>query len=203
MAFLIASQIALWIAVAVLGLLCIALARQVGVLHERIAPAGALMISQPALAIGKAAPRFSLTALSGAAVEIGGARAGRAQLVFFLAPDCPVCKALLPSLRSAAKAERSWLDIVLASDGEVEAHAAFVKSSRLESFDYVLSEALGRAFGVAKLPYAALIDPGGLIASMGLINTREHLESLFEAKERGVASLQDFLAARDFEKTPA
>ena len=26
------------------------------------------------------------------------------------------------------------------------------------------------------------------------MNTREHLESLFEAKERGVASIQDWLA---------
>ena len=31
------------------------------------------------------------------------------------------------------------------------------------------------------------------IASLGLINNREHLESLFEAKERGVASIQQFL----------
>jgi hypothetical protein len=35
------SQILLWTAVIVEGLLIAALARQVGVLHERIAPAGA------------------------------------------------------------------------------------------------------------------------------------------------------------------
>ena len=35
------------------------------------------------------------------------------------------------------------------------------------------------------------------IASLGLVNSREHLESLFEAKERGVASMQDFLARRN------
>ncbi|MGD9801621.1 MAG: methylamine dehydrogenase accessory protein MauD, partial [Parvularculaceae bacterium] len=29
-----------------------------------------------------------------------------------------------------------------------------------------------------------------------LVNSREHLESLFEAKERGVASLQEFAARR-------
>ena len=54
----------------------------------------------------------------------------------------------------------------------------------------------GRAFGVAKLPYAVLLDENGKVASLGLINSREHLESLFEAKERGVASIQDFLARR-------
>jgi len=44
------------------------------------------------------------------------------------------------------------------------------------------------------LTFAVLIDQQGNIASMGLVNSREHLESLFEAKERGVASLQDYLA---------
>ena len=28
---------------------------------------------------------------------------------------------------------------------------------------------------------------------MGIINSREHLESMFEAKERGVASIQEYV----------
>jgi hypothetical protein len=60
----------------------------------------------------------------------------------------------------------------------------------------LMGSALGRAFGVAKLPYAVLLDEEGRVASLGLINSREHLESLFEAKERGVASIQEFLARR-------
>ena len=44
MSFVIASQIALWAAILVLAVVCIALARQVGVLHQRIAPAGALAL---------------------------------------------------------------------------------------------------------------------------------------------------------------
>jgi len=60
----------------------------------------------------------------------------------------------------------------------------------------VLSEPLGRALGVSKLPYAVLLDEQGRIASLGLVNNREHLESLFEAKERGVASIQQYLAQR-------
>ena len=40
---------------------------------------------------------------------------------------------------------------------------------------------------------AVLIDESGQIASMGIINSREHLESLFEAKERKVASIQDYM----------
>jgi methylamine dehydrogenase accessory protein MauD len=48
-------------------------------------------------------------------------------------------------------------------------------------------------YGVAKLPYAVPIDEEGIVAAQGLVNTREHLESLFEAQRHGVASIQDYL----------
>ena len=191
MSFLIASQIALWIGLLVLGVVCMALARQIGVLHQRIAPAGALSLRQP-LKIGDPTPEMTLTALDGSTVQIGG-RAGRAQLLLFLSPDCKICEALLPAVRSAQGAERQWLDIVLASDGESYAHAEFVREKHLSKFPYVVSEHLGRSYGVAKLPYAVLIDEAGKLSSTGLVNTREHLESLFVAKETGVSSIQQFL----------
>jgi methylamine dehydrogenase accessory protein MauD len=53
---------------------------------------------------------------------------------------------------------------------------------------------LGRSYGVAKLPYAVLIDEDGKLSSTGLVNTREHLESLFVAKETGVSNIQQFLS---------
>jgi len=199
--FLIASQIALWVALLALGVVCMALARQIGVLHQRIAPAGALALRQP-LKLGEPVPEMSLTALDGAAVRIGGARGGRSQLVLFVSPDCAICDSLLPAVRSAQGAERAWLDIVLASDGDAERQLQFVKDKGLGRFPYVLSEQLGRSFGVAKLPYAVLIDEAGKLSATGLVNTREHLESLFVAKEHGVASIQQFLGQRDAQRAP-
>ena len=86
---------------------------------------------------------------------------------------------------------------MLASDGEPGQHARFVKDKGLSRFPYVLSEHLGRSFGVSKLPYAVLIDETGKLSATGLINTREHLESLFVAKESGVANIQQFLRSSD------
>ncbi len=196
MSFVIASQVALWVAILVLGIVCIALARQVGVLHQRIAPAGALSLRQP-LKLGETTPEMTLIGLDGASVKIGGERAGRSQLLLFISPDCAVCETLLPAVRSAQGAERAWLDIVLASDGEADKHAQFVRDKGLGKFPYVVSENLGRSFGVAKLPYAVLIDEAGRLTATGLVNTREHLESLFIAKERGVSSIQQFLRSSD------
>lgn len=196
MSFVIASQVALWLAVLVLGVICIALARQIGVLHQRIAPAGALSLRQP-LKLGEPTPEMTLNGLDGSAVRIGGVRGGRSQLVLFISPDCTVCEALLPAVRSAQGAERSWLDIVLASDGESAQHGEFVRDKGLGKFPYVISEHLGRTFGVAKLPYAVLIDETGKLSATGLVNTREHLESLFVAKEKGVGNIQQFLRSSD------
>ncbi len=191
---LLVSNIILWFVVILLALLVLALSRQIGVLYERVAPAGALAVNQQ-LKVGDKAPEIGATDLAGKTVTIGRRQDGeRSQLVFFLAPSCPICKTLLPILHSAGKNERGWLQIVLASDGEtIEAHQKFVDTFKLGEFPYVLSELLGRSYGVSKLPYAVLIDENGLIASMGIINSREHLESLFEAKERAVGSVQEYL----------
>lgn len=190
------SEVLLWFAVTVLGVLVLALARQVGLLHERIAPAGALTLHQT-VKPGDVPQQAAYPALDGTELLVGGKRGTRSQLLFFTSPHCPICKGLFPILRSAARSERDWVDIVLASDGEPAELQAMMKNNQLEEFPLIVSEALGRRFGVSKLPYALLFEETGVIAAMGLINSREHLESLFEAKERGVASLQQFLNLRE------
>jgi methylamine dehydrogenase accessory protein MauD len=190
---LLVSNAILWVVVVVLAGVVVALVRQIGVLYERVAPAGALMLGRGP-SVGETAPVVAAEDLSGATREIGGvSAAGRSTLLFFLSPTCPVCKGLLPALRSIARGERAWLDVVLASDGPRAEHEAFVRAQRLEDFPYLLSAALGVTYQVGKLPYAALVDAAGIVRAKGLVNSREHLESLFEAKERGVASLQDHL----------
>lgn len=193
---LLVSTVALWIMVIVLAAVVVALTRQIGVLYERVAPAGALTIGRGPV-VGEAAPVVPVDDLGGRSHMLGAARSdGRSTLLFFLSPTCPVCKTLLPVLRSAARSEGAWLDVVLASDGPRAEHEAFVGAERLGDFPYVLSPMLGLTWHVEKLPFAALIDAGGIVRAKGLVNTREHLESLFEAKERGVASIQDWAASR-------
>jgi methylamine dehydrogenase accessory protein MauD len=57
----------------------------------------------------------------------------------------------------------------------------------------VLSTSLGVTYQVSKLPYAVLLDERGIVRAKGLVNSREQLESLFTAKDLGVASIQDFV----------
>jgi thiol-disulfide isomerase/thioredoxin len=166
---LIISQIALWVLLLVMAGIQLALFRQIGVIHERIAPMGALTLDKGPKE-GESSPLFDLLDIRKRRVKIGGANpSGKSALVFFLSPTCPVCKKMIPILKSAARTESGRLEIVLASDE------------------------LGMTFRVGKLPYAVLIDESGVVRAKGLINTREHLESLIHAKEMGVASIQEYL----------
>jgi methylamine dehydrogenase accessory protein MauD len=198
---IVASIVLLWIAVIALVLALLGLSRQVGVLLERIAPAGALMTGK-GLRPGEAAPELNLTSLGGDPVHVGGARTGqRSMLVFFLSPTCPMCDAVVPAVKSLARSERGWLDVVLASDGDDADHEGYVRRKKLQELPYVVSRELGLRFRVGQLPHAVLIDESGKVAAAGLINTREHLDSLLEAKQRGVASLQQYIELQSQRKT--
>lgn len=114
--------------------------RQVGILYERIMPAGALMIDKGP-AVGSIAPVFELADIRGAPVKVGGIDAsGKATLLFFLSPTCPVCKKLLPLLPSLQASEATPVNIVLASDGERDEHARFARKHDLGRFPYLLSQ---------------------------------------------------------------
>jgi methylamine dehydrogenase accessory protein MauD len=190
---LLISNALLWVAVLVLGALVFALVRQIGVLYERVAPAGALVLGGGPK-VGEAAPRFALDDLFGRSVSLGGEDPEQRQtLLLFVSPTCPVCKTLLPVAKALAARERG-ARLVFASDGQAEDHAAFARKHGLDAYPYLVSTELGLAHQVGKLPHAVLWDAQGIVRAKGLVNSREHLESLFEAMDRGVASIQEYVA---------
>jgi methylamine dehydrogenase accessory protein MauD len=188
------SNIVLW--VVVLGLLAVVLAltRQLGVLHERITPVGALMLNK-GLTVGEQAPEMDVVDLDGTHRKVGTRSTdGKSTLLLFVSPTCPVCKSLLPVVKSSGKDERDWLNVILASDGNPDEHREFARANGLGGVPYVVSAPLGMTYQVSRLPFAALLDETGVLRARGLVNSREHLESLFEAKRLGVASLQEYFA---------
>lgn len=184
---LIASNIILWVFVLVLMAVVLALVRQVGVLYERIAPAGAVK-SENGLKIGEEVPVFEMKTLQGRPVRLGGGRGnGKSMLLFFLSPGCPVCKTLLPTLQTIRAREANWLEIVLAGDGEKEAHRTWLKAQEMESWPYVLSPQLGMTMQVAQLPFAALVDEKGILRARNPVNNRKQIENMVGAQNNEMA----------------
>jgi methylamine dehydrogenase accessory protein MauD len=191
MSLLVASQIMLWIVIAGLAVVVVALARQVGVLHERIAPVGALKIdSGPA--VGEKAPVLTLPTIGGVVAHIGHMlEEGRTQLLLFVSPDCPICKRIIPLVKGFARDEH--LRVLYIGDGRAEDQRRLIERFGLDARAFVNSPEVGMRFGVGKLPYAVLIDDGGVVVASGLVNSREHLESLVVAQQMRLPSVQAYL----------
>lgn len=197
MELLIASSVLLWLVVIGLSLLVLGLARQVGLLHERSAPLGA-MVADKGPEVGDRAPEFELQDFFGRPIKVGGVRESRQDtLLLFVSPTCPMCNKLLPTARSMAKSEH--LDVIVISDGAHEEHERFLKNHHLGDLPYVVTAEVGMRYRVGRVPHAVLIDADGVIRSKGLVNTREHLESLVEAKALNHPSIQDYLRAQSSE----
>ncbi|WAJ38341.1 methylamine dehydrogenase accessory protein MauD [Pseudomonas sp. GOM7] len=188
---LIVSNILLWCLLIALSFAVMGLVRQIGVLHGRLAPAGALMVDK-GVAVNEPAPQVTAADRSGRPVNFGYA-GEKAQLLFFLSPTCPICKSLLPAIKSIAKEQAHRLDVVYVSDGDMDAQKALIAEHRLEDATYVVGPEVGMTYQIGKLPYAALIDNTGVLRAKGLVNSREHLDSLFETEHLGSATLQQYL----------
>lgn len=188
------SLVLLWGAVILLSFAVLALARQVGVLHERIAPVGALALGQGPQP-GEAAPKLSAPNLDGKQKMIGGVNLlGRSTMLFFVAPSCPICKKLIPTALGFAEVE--GIDLLFVGDGDQQQHLSMAERHGIDLDRFVNSSEVGQAYRVGKLPYAVLTDPRGTIVSQGLVNTREHLESLVVVGETGFDTIQNYLHAK-------
>ena len=131
--------------------------------------------------------------MDGAPLTIGKALAkGRMQLLLFVSPHCPLCKDLIPIAKNFARTEK--LDIVFVGDDDAAEQHAMIARLDMAGLPFVNGPIVGRTFHVDRLPHAVLIGDTGTVLSKGLVNSREHLESLVTAHEMGVVSVQDYLA---------
>lgn len=191
MTALIVGQVLSWLVIIALVVALLALARQVGVLHMRVAPAGALQTSGGP-AVGGKAPAVPAQTLDGKDVIVGGpAKNVPLRLLMFVSATCPLCKGLIPAARSFAKDER--VELTFVGDDDAQVQRGLIAAQGLESYRFINGPEVGQAFEVGKLPYAVLLDADGTILSKGLVNSREHLESLVVAHEMGIATVQDYI----------
>jgi methylamine dehydrogenase accessory protein MauD len=190
---LIIAQILSWVFLLALGVGLLAVARQVGVLHIRVAPAGALATSGGP-AVGDTIVKIDARSIDGAAVTIGGHAHGTPlRLLMFVSAQCPLCKNIIPMAKSFARDERVTLTFV--GDDDVTTQRAMIAQHGLDGYAFVNGPDVGQAYGVAKLPFAVLLDAEGTILSKGLVNSREHLESLIVAHEMGIRTVQDYIGS--------
>ena len=108
MTALVISNVVLWVVVLALLAVVLALTRQLGVLHERITPVGALMLNK-GLTVGEQAPTVDVVDLGGSTLKVGAPRAdGKSTLLLFTSRRLVLCGEILaasPVVKSSGKDE--------------------------------------------------------------------------------------------------
>jgi hypothetical protein len=162
-----AAFVVQWILVAVLAIVVVSLARQIGVLQLRLAPLGALEINGEGPPLGEAPEARQVRTPDGSSRVIGGP--GRSRLVAFVSDTCPICEQVAPSLPAAADA--SGLELQVVSDPELET-----------------------AYGVPGVPFVVVLDEVGVVRSKGTVNSLEQVEGLVDTARRRTMQAEELRA---------
>ena len=176
-----ASYVVLWALVIALSVLLLALARQVGVLHLRLGPRGALEVDDEGPPLGEGPAAIDKITIDGQDVTIGGP--GDPQLLFFVSPGCPVCRQVLPSLSPAARAAR-MTPIAIVDVEETAAREAYGHTS--PGVPVVAAPELAEIYAVPGTPYAVILDAIGVVRAKGTVNNLEQIEGLVDTARRRV-----------------
>ncbi len=152
-----AAFVAQWVLLLVLCVVVVALARQVGTLHLRMGPRGALEIDTEGPALGEILPPVDALDADGAPLVLGGA--GKRRLVLFSSPTCMVCREVAPALPVVARAGDLVPQVVHDPDAE-------------------------RVFEVPGTPFLLVLDELGIVRAKGTVNNLEQMEGLVDTAER-------------------
>jgi len=159
-----AAFIAQWILVLVLATVVVALARQVGTLHLRLGPRGALEVDSEGPALGEAPPALPGTDDDGDRVLVGGP--GPAGVVLFSSPTCSICREVAPGIGAAASA--AGLTPMVLHDPDLE-----------------------REYDVPGTPFVLVLDRSGVVRAKGTVNNLEQVEGLIDLALRRIEEVPE------------
>jgi hypothetical protein len=163
-----AAFVVQWVLLAVLAVVVVALARQIGVLHLRLDPLGALEVDDEGPPLGEAPEVATASGREGRPTLVGGP--GAARLVAFVSASCPICQRLAPSIPAAARAGGLVAQVVSDRDLEV-------------------------AYRVPGVPFVVVLDELGVVRSKGTVNSLEQVEGLIDSARRRMSEAEELRAS--------
>jgi hypothetical protein len=159
-----AAFIAQWLLVIVLAAIVVALARQIGTLHLRLGPRGALEVDSEGPPLGEAPPAVPAVDEEDRRVLVGGP--GPSRLVLFSSPTCSICREVAPGVAAAAS-------------------AAGLTSINLHDPD------LERVYDVPGTPFLLVMDELGVVRAKGTVNNLEQVEGLVDLALRRIGEVPE------------
>ena len=168
------SYLVLWIAVLCLTFGLIVLYRQVGLLHLRFGPRGALALAGDGPEIGRHVRNRALAAMDGSTQPLHTDASDT--LLVFLSPGCGICKTVVPAIRAFSKT--SPIRVLVTVIGTAREAAEYGKG--LARIPVFANSELADDLNVTNPPYGVIVSRGGVIDAKGVVNSLEHLDELYE-----------------------
>jgi methylamine dehydrogenase accessory protein MauD len=162
------SYLVLWVIVACLAVLSLALFRQLGLQSLNTVDG----ISRDGLAIGSPAP-----SVDGFGSDRYASSLGKRTLLVFASASCRPCQALMPALDEFVNDMRDLATTYVVLAGSPE--NADRQSLDTRTLKVVRDEKAADRFLVRVTPFAFIVGDDGLIQAKGLVNDRDHLENLW------------------------
>ena len=193
--FWIVSFLALWVVVLIEGFVFLVLLRQVGVLHVRLAPRGAMGLEHPAPGFRLSEETFVTT--EGRRITFRADR-GRRLLALFVSPECSVCGDVMPGVRTLVRERQGELDLIVGVGAEDADATEYLDPYRLNTHVVAAPDLLKR-LSITAAPFAASLDEEGRIIAGGVINSLEQLESVLDEQLDGSPDQTDTEGGRQWE----
>ena len=175
-----ASYVVLWALVITLAVVVVALARQIGTLHLRLGPRGALEMDDEGPPLHEAPPPHDAADLDGRPVTIGGP--GETQVLLFVSPGCRICEEVLPGVGALATDVATY---VITDAERQEARRALAPKNL--PCPIVAAPELARTYAIPGTPYVVFLDELGVVRAKGTVNNLEQMEGLVDTARRRVA----------------
>ena len=179
-----ASYIVLWFVVVALCIVVVALARQIGTLHLRLGPTGALEMDDEGPPIGEAPEPIRAETMDGDSVLVGGP--GENRMLLFVSPGCMVCDQVLPSIQAVSGAMSAS---VVTDVDEQESRLAFAHQDI--PAPVIPGKKVCSAYDVPGTPYVVVLDRLGVVRAKGTVNNLEQMEGLIDTARRRMAQVME------------
>ena len=174
----------LWAVVLFLGFLLLGTLRSLGLLSWRLEQLEATTpkrLGRDGLKPGKRAPDFTLPSATGKEISLHDF-AGRKVLLVFTQSGCSPCKTIVPELNRLGPVEQ----VLVINNGDPESTRKW--SAAVGARFPVLAQdkfSISKRYEVFATPFAFLIDEKGVIASKGIISSRQHIRYVLAGKRAG------------------
>lgn len=170
--------------------LLVAVMRQVGVLHDRLPPVGALEQEGPD--VGRRLPRLELVATNDPVRAIAGADG--TLVLGYVTPGCGACEGLVPVLERFSRNGGIEATVAFATDAPTGQARGFAREHKM-TLPLLRHDRLSQEFGIKGSPYVLaveVVDENEMVVlGGGVLHTLEQLEDVGEQIVRNKLALRE------------